>query len=321
MADQVTNSSKLPLFRGNGKDTITVEAWCEAVDRHTAAADWEAEDRPRKGAAIAVDALRESASIWVENVRDTNAAALTNWPLLRPLVIARFAPHANAAQRVRMIANLSQKNSESTMEFFDRVEAAMRHLNRRVKENIQGDHAQHITDGFIRVRDNMTGLMFVAGLRSEIRRVVESNMADNPTLAELREASVRAESAEGLGKIVQLAGIGEAPTEQFPAPFHSHGSAADPVAKQLAAVSSELAAVTSRLNQFTAGQRNGQKAAAGPRPSMAQRDWTWCFKCKQWGVHLRDECKLSAAECKKLTAQSRNRRPEGSPSDSQYPNF
>ena len=53
---------------------------------------------------------------------------------------------------------------------------------------------------------------------------------------------------------------------------------------------------------------------------MAQRTAIYCFKCKQWGVHIRSECKLTADQIKSLTPEDRNARPQGVVVDAQYPN-
>ena len=53
---------------------------------------------------------------------------------------------------------------------------------------------------------------------------------------------------------------------------------------------------------------------------MAQRRPMLCWKCKQWGKHLKEECKLSADEIARLTPQSKDDRPGGEVFDAQYPN-
>lgn len=223
-----------------------------------------------------------------------------------------------------MTPYLTQKNAETALDFFDRVATSMRVLNNDVKQGIPaGDHQVHILDGFTRVRNNMTGLMYVSGLRPEVRKVLEASMPPNPTLAQLQEAAIRAEASEGLGpKNVQVSAI----CDTTPQPAAQGND-------QLAVIAAELAAIKSRVGQFApkkgggggatggAGRQGAGGAGAVPRPPMSQRQWTWCFKCHVWGVHLKNECKLTPDEIAKLTPEPQYQRPTGVPADKQYPNF
>lgn len=53
---------------------------------------------------------------------------------------------------------------------------------------------------------------------------------------------------------------------------------------------------------------------------MSQRGPMLCWKCRQWGKHIKEECKLSPAEITRLTPQSKEERPTGDVHDAQFPN-
>ena len=59
------------------------------------------------------------------------------------------------------------------------------------------------------------------------------------------------------------------------------------------------------------GLTHGQKVAARTK-------WIICFKCKQWGKHRANECRLSQDKISALTPQDPEKQPSGEPKDSQF---
>ena len=53
---------------------------------------------------------------------------------------------------------------------------------------------------------------------------------------------------------------------------------------------------------------------------MADRGAILCWRCKQWGKHFQDECKLTTEQIQALTPQSKEDKPTGQVFDSQFPN-
>ena len=51
---EILARSKVPLFRGSGKDTLTTISWCEAVDRQQEQTGWS----DARTASAAIDGLR-----------------------------------------------------------------------------------------------------------------------------------------------------------------------------------------------------------------------------------------------------------------------
>ncbi len=322
MTEETVTTTKIPLFRGNSKDTLSVRAWTDQVDRAQTQQGWTADTT----AAAAINAMRESASVWVENLQDSSPDDVTDWERLKKQMLKRFAPHTTAAQQVRTVASLTQKQGESVVDFFDRVEAAVRLINKDQYDRIAGGAgAADKKEGFRMVRNNMQRLHFVAGLRTEIRRHVESGMKEDDELDTLRNAAVRAEAAEGLiqrGSGPQIAGLdtnGDAGATGGSQPDVASGqSSAGDIMKEIAAIKATLrSAAPGAKRNGGGGAAKGNKVA---RPPMRERNWTLCFRCRQWGQHLRDECKLTQQEIDSLTPQARNARPTGQPFDSQFPN-
>ena len=317
MADTEQATNKIPLFRGNSKDTISVEAWCRAVDRYAEKQGWRDGDLHKKGAAVALDMLREAANEWAENLLEAKPDTYNNWIALKAAIIERFSPHRNAAQRVKAITLLQQRANEPVGEFFDRVETAVRVTNKPVLEAVPEGNAKKDTIKGIRLAmDTFHKNLFVAGLRPEIRKPVERSMEDEDTPTDVLKCAQRAESTEGLAKNVGIAAINADGAAAFP----GHASQTSGLLSN-DDLKAEIAALTTRLNQFTGGAKGKKANTPGtPRPPFGQRQWTFCFKCKQWGVHVQSECRLSTEELSRLTPQKRSDKPSGPPRDKQYPN-
>ena len=335
-------ATKIPLFRGVA-DTVQIEAWCRAVDRHITQAGWEGdEEKNKKGATAAIEQLREVASDWADNLLDDNEAAYNSWALLKPKLIARFSSHQNASQQVRGIANLTQKQAESVAVFYDRVQTGLRRVCQMPMQDIDNITDRNVADvryGAKLIRNHIMGRMFVAGLRVDIRKTVEAQITNDHDLDDIKAAAIRAETSDGSpAKASNVAAIASMQLQTSP----PMGATALPVATvppQTAgttnadALKAEIAALSSRLNQFTAGgnKRQGQGRRSGgnatttsspaqPRPPFSQRNWTYCFRCKQWGVHIQSECKLSMEDIRQLSPQNKSEKPSGQPFDRQYPN-
>jgi hypothetical protein len=56
-------------------------------------------------------------------------------------------------------------------------------------------------------------------------------------------------------------------------------------------------------------------------PPMSARDRRrHCWRCRQWGLHIRDECKLSDSDIARLEPKDRDSKPSGPAYDTQFPN-
>ena len=80
--------------------------------------------------------------------------------------------------------------------------------------------------------------------------------------------------------------------------------------------------------------RSGQGPAADPNVQrqpmatdatrrlgpMRERGWMFCHRCKQWGLHIRAECKWSLNQIKAAGRADSKTPPTSTPSDQQYPN-
>lgn len=275
---------------------------------------------------------------------------MTTWPRLKPLLITRFSASKTAVQKMRLIASLTQKQTETCQDFWDRVQYALLEFHEKPRENIGGAHAEHMRNGYDRAVATSLAMMFLAGVRPEIRTTLEARMEDDATSDWIRTAAIRAELAMGGPKNAQIAAVGVSvdaaasggqtstsfmmpPTQpafgggqSFPAPFaHSFGQGSI-AAPSHSALAMELASLNARLSQMSAGGKGkgggAGKANRGPPPPMHERNsWYWCYKCQQHGLHTGKECPRSAAEISQLPKADRRAKPAGPVFDPCFPHL
>ena len=129
--------SRLVIFRGNSKDTVTAEAWAEMVDRHITVLKWSAEQT----AGAAIESMRDDANIWRENLNNSadpdKKAILKDWTLLRKAFLTRFGKAKTRAARVQGLGQLKQANNETCRAFQDRVIHALDKLTAKPAERIR----------------------------------------------------------------------------------------------------------------------------------------------------------------------------------------
>ena len=165
--------------------------------------------------------------------------------------------------------------------------------------------------GYDKSLDVALATLFVSGLKNDIREYVECNMAEVDSEA-LLELAIKSETSKGLGAksaALKLAAIEE-----------SEGAEQNDEFRKVAA---ELAALKARMNTFTAGsgKGKGKGKASSPLPPFSERKtWFYCYKCKQHGLHVSRECKLTEEQKAALIPQPRYPQPTSVPRDDQFPN-
>ena len=336
-----SDSVKVRTFRGNGKDATTVEMWADSVDRVQTLKEWTAE----RTAAAVCDSLTDYAATFVSILKKNEPDVLTDWTTLRPRLITRFSESKSAVQKMRLVASLTQKQGELCQDFWDRVQYALLEFHEKPRGTIGGAHIEHRRWGYDFAVTTSLAMMFLAGLRPEIRTTLEARMDDDASSDWIRTAAIRAELAMGgtrrgatvAGVSADYAGPAQAGQCQHNAAYggqmggnpppcaHSSTSQASS-APSNNALALELAALSARLTQMTAGgggnKKSGGKNDRGPPPPMhARTTWFWCYKCQQHGLHTAKECPRTAAEISQLTKMDRRTKPSGPVFDPCFPHL
>jgi hypothetical protein len=312
--------SRLTIFRGTNKDTVSAEAWAEQVDRYVTVLKWNQEQT----AGAAIEVMRDDANCWRENLANssdpTRKALLKDWSRLRPEFITRFAKSRTRASKVQGFSQLKQQPQETSIAFNDRVVHALDKLTAKGFESL----SQADIKGFNICRDIFEAAIYICGMKSDIRLWVEMEMEDDTPTSELRKLARKAEEAynskTGHPKVAALEIV--------------HGTG-DPYLETLKGELKDLkATIRKTIANHTPGQvaaaalakkekggRSGQGNKRRTMPAMAERTgFILCWKCKQWGKHLHTECKLTEAEIERLSPQSQDNKPEGTVFDTQFPN-
>ena len=285
-----TEVSRLPQFRGNEKDTLSVEQWAVMVDRHIDVLNW----TPRQVAGAACEALRDDAAEWQQNLatspHDDKRAAVKDWTLLRPRLVKRFdALSRDKVKRVEALATLKQHAHETVDRYADRVEKVINLLTKNALEKARGNLERK--QGYLDTRELIESSIFHNGLRQDVKQWVNARYAeandDHETLLELARSGENAEQRSRGAKVHAV-------------------STSEPTA--------QVAATTRKQ---PAGNR--QKMKRTRNIPMNERNAIKCYKCKQWGRHMMRECKLTREECESLTPGP-DERPVGDVHDTQYPN-
>ena len=168
--------------------------------------------------------------------------------------------------------------------------------------------------GYDKSLDVTLGTLFVSGLKNEIREYVECNMKETPDSDTLLDLAVKSESSKGLG--VKAASLKLAMVDdEYQPPEQT---------EEVKKMTAELAALKARMNTFTAGSAGrgrGRRRATTPLPAFNDRKtWFYCYRCKQHGLHISKECRLTEEQKQRLSPQPRFPIPTSTPTDAQFPN-
>ena len=306
-AVEVDNSvTRLQVWKGNGKDSTTVELWIDQVERMATQKGWNNE----RTAAAVCDALKDTAARWMAVIKanPNKAATLQSWNDLKPALKKRFADALTATQKQAFVRGLVQASNESVQDFFDRVALALSKVHQTPRQALAGEQLQGQRKGYDKSQDVTLGTLFIAGLRQDTREYVEVNMTENDNSERILELAIKSETAKGHGAkaaALKLAAIDDDALDET----------------RLRKVNEELAVLRSRMNTFTAGTKSKTKTFNNPLPPMKDRKtWYYCYKCKQHGLHISKECKLTKDQITKLVPAPRYPNPTSTPSDSQFPN-
>ena len=198
---------QVPLFDPDKGDKA--KTWVHQVERCRRAAGRGAPPAQPQGAVGAYNwsetatanyallAMRGVAAEWSENLEENDVQGRDEWATLKPMILERFHVKATWSEKTALIVNLKQRNSEPVLNFKDRVESAVNTLFEGWTARPDTD-AQNLRNADIEAKKKamkmMTGSLFAAGLRSEIREfVVSQDLADIDALA---KAAVRVEACK-----------------------------------------------------------------------------------------------------------------------------
>ena len=300
--------SRLVVFRGNNKDTVTAEAWTEMVDRHITVLKWSQEQT----AGAAIESMRDDANIWRENLSNSSdpdkKAMLQDWTALRKAFLTRFGKAKTRAARVQGLGQLKQAPNETCGGYQDRVIHA---LNKLTSKTAGEEMSAPEKRGFTKCRDLFETAIFLNGLRSDIRTYVELELRDDTTTDKIYETARHTEIA--LSSKKEQHKVAKLDVEDK---YEKLKTELAEIKKTLSSGGDEVVAAVDKKKKDKK-KANGKAMKATP---MGARSAMLCWRCKQWGKHMQSECRLTPDQINTLTPMTKDDKPTGEVFDSQYPN-
>jgi hypothetical protein len=197
MAKECDMTPRLQFWYGNSKDRTSIEWWCNAVDRIKDQKGWNNDQGKKSAVSVAVDALREEASLLMSIIaKGHQAAAVKDWSLMKPLLIKRYSTIKTCTQRAKQFATLIQKSGERVENFYDRTQMAMIIVHKKPRAAIPVAEVDRLR-GYNECADGTQALLFVAGLLPYLKTFVDDRIEEDSTLEQILKWAVKGEQSRG----------------------------------------------------------------------------------------------------------------------------
>jgi hypothetical protein len=167
------------------------------VDRIKDQKGWNNDQGKKSAASVAVDTLREDASLLMSIIaKGHQAAAVKDWSLMKPLLIKRYSTIKTCTQRSKQFATLTQKSGEPVENFYDRTQMATIIVHEKPRAAIPVAEADRLR-GYNDCEDGTQALLFVAGLLPYLKTFVDDRIEEDSTLEQILKWAVKGEQSRG----------------------------------------------------------------------------------------------------------------------------
>ena len=178
-AEHLRQITQIPLFYGRpDKDSLTAGMLIERVEAAAEAAGW---NNQRKLSAFFL-ALRDKALIWHKSLK-LDRFNLRDWDVVRRQFILDYEPQFTARTHCTNFGELTQRPGETPLNFYGRIVVVMERIEEDRPDHInvveiEGGHLGSKLEGYVQGLAHVRHLLFVSGLRDEIRvKVMEAHKA------------------------------------------------------------------------------------------------------------------------------------------------
>ena len=252
-------------------------------------------------------ALKGPAGEWWSYLQRRDKASIDTLEKFIKEFQGQFEETASAAESVKWISNLVQKPNEPGKDFFFRVGNSTFLSCQAALEELKSDATLTSAEqGFNACLNHFSRVLFVNGLKPGVKAIIESKFSSMKDTKSLLGAVVEAEiAAQARGDRVHSLEVEIAALQRQAKSWQSSSGGAK----------------SSNTKGQGQNQGPGQGSSSGltHRQKVAARTkWINCFKCKQWGKHRANECRLSAEKLAALTPQNPDQAPSGEPRDAQF---
>ena len=301
-AGNQSSVSKAPVFTGTA-ESESVFLWVTRLKKLQCVNKWSDEQTLD----AATMALKGPAGEWWSYLQRRDKASIDTLEKFLKEFQDQFEETASAAESVKWISNLVQKPNEPGKDFFFRVGNSTFLSCQAALEELKSDAALTTAEqGFNACLNHFSRVLFVNGLKPGVKSIIESKFSSMKDTKSLLGAVVEAEiAAQARGDRV-----------------HSLELEISALQKQAKAWQSSSSGSGSssgpKKGGASQGQASGSSGLTHRQKIAARTKWINCFKCKQWGKHRANECRLSAEKISALTPQSADQTPSGEPKDVQF---
>lgn len=140
-----------------------------------------------------VQAFQGNAARWLEVATKTMKPWVDNWESFKPEFLARFKASTPFTQKIRLLCNLNQDptpGKESVLDFYDRLQLAFLETT----EEGRPEKDEKKKEGFRMYEAIITKAFFIAGLRPDIRPIVERQVNQDMDIEEILELAKTTET-------------------------------------------------------------------------------------------------------------------------------
>ena len=163
MSETEIKQLSLPKY-SEETELLPVTRFCATVDRFRVKNEWSDE----KTASSASEALRGKAALWLENVTKESPGVVEKWSTLKPRLVERWNRVRSTSEKAKLLFNLMQRNTETSDDFYDRVNANVKIVTDEPIQNFTGANKEAKTEGAREVTELFCMYLFVNGLNENI---------------------------------------------------------------------------------------------------------------------------------------------------------
>ncbi len=280
MGENGDNSGATKIFLlpkyGEETEALPAERFVSMVDRMKTQQGWDDE----KTASNAIEALKGKAATWAENLVKKDETKTKTWAEFKKAFLERWNRVRSLGEKANLLFNLNMRKSETAEDFHDRVEF---NITAVTKDKIDSFATAPEKRAACAMAEDFATWLFVNGLTAPIKEKVETEHSLNTN--------------EQVVKIARAAEIGLR---------RNKGAAVHAI---------------DEVNKSGGKKPEGKKKGKGKqqeskkKPTDQKGGWIFCYNCKQWGKHVKKDCRRSPAEVAELTPGNPYIPPKGEATD------
>lgn len=314
MATPPMGQAKVPPF-SEPNEEMTARQFINLTKSVARSYSW----TPEQTTGAAVAALKGKAWRWSEWTLEHDPKAFDTFNKFEEAFLDRFRGSKSIGEQVKIYSNLKQEATESSQDFFERVDTGYIQITRDI---IPTDSVRR--KGAMILRNHFAILAFINGLRPQIRAILEAQVDLQKLEHEETDKKVKAileiaARAENSIKDVKPAQIAEIQQRDGPSFTANSGRFQPPRGGRGRARGRGGRGRGRGQNWVQQGSWQRSPAREGNDDMARRKRWVFCKRCHKWGRHYARECPLSFEQIAALEPDNEDAPPTGEPYDANFP--